>query len=340
MKNRQKRLFCLRTSMKLSLGMIACIGTIFFTGCKKEAGNGLEKVTLVLDWTPNTNHTGFYVAKEKGYFEEQGLDVEIVQPADGSSLQLVAAGKGDFAITYQEDLTYARTAEAALPMKAIATIIKNNTSGFSSPVEKGIQTVKDFEGKVYGAWGGPSENAILKTVMEQNGADYSKLTSVDVGTDDFFIATQNNIDFEWTFEGWANVQAKLKGVKLNFIPLSSLDKRLNYYTPIITASESTLSNKKDLVSRFMKATTLGYEYCMEHPEEAAQILVNQVKEIDLDLATNSLLYLKDQFQADSKRWGEMEDEVWDNYTSFLQENGLIDGEMPASEAYTNEFLPE
>lgn len=330
--------------MKLVTGMLICVGLISFTGCKKEVAkenaNGLEKVTVVLDWTPNTNHTGLYVAKEKGYFESQGLDVEIVQPAEGSSLQIVAAKKGDFAITYQEDLTYARTADNPLPVKAIATIIKNNTSGFSAPASKGIKTVKDFEGKVYGGWGGPSENAILKAVMEKSGADFSKLTTVEVGNDDFFIATQNNIDFEWTFEGWANTQARLNGVDLDYIPLRELDERLNYYTPIIAAEESTLEEKPDMVRKFLKAATMGYEFCMENPEESAEILVKEANEIDIELAKASQEYLKDQYQADSARWGEMEDRVWDNYTDFLYENQLIAVKMPASEAYTNEFLPE
>ena len=208
-------------------------------GTKKDENteNDLEKVTVILDWTPNTNHTGLYVAKQKGYYEELGLDVEIVQPSEGSSLQLLAAGKGDFAISYQEDLTYARTSDNPLPVKAIAAIIQHNTSGFPSPKEKGIETVKDFENKVYGGWGSPSEEAILKTVMEKNVADFSKLKMVDVGTEDFFIATKNNLDFEWTFEAWTNIEAKLRGFDINYIPVRELDEALDYYTPIIATTE-------------------------------------------------------------------------------------------------------
>ena len=198
----------------VSIISMALASIMMLSGCgsskKSEGEEGLEKVKVILDWTPNTNHTGIYVAKEKGYFKDLGLDVEIIQPSEGSSLQLVAAGKGDFAITYQEDLTYARTSDSPMPVKAIATIIQHNTSGFASPKEKNIETVKDFEGKVYGGFGGPSEKAIFQAVMEKAGADFSKLTTVDVGTEDFFIATKNNLDFEWTFEGWTNISAKLR----------------------------------------------------------------------------------------------------------------------------------
>ena len=121
----------------ISVVLASVTALTLFTGCSKKEetknSEGLQKVTVILDWTPNTNHTGLYVAKEKGYYKDLGLDVEIIQPSEGSSLQLLAAGKGDFAISYQEDLTYARTSDNPLPVKAIAAVIQHNTSGFASP---------------------------------------------------------------------------------------------------------------------------------------------------------------------------------------------------------------
>lgn len=328
----------------VSIISMALASIMMLSGCgsskKSEGEEGLEKVKVILDWTPNTNHTGIYVAKEKEYFKDLGLDVEIIQPSEGSSLQLVAAGKGDFAITYQEDLTYARTSDSPMPVKAIATIIQHNTSGFASPKEKNIKTVKDFEGKVYGGFGGPSEKAILQAVMEKAGADFSKLTTVDVGTEDFFIATKNNLDFEWTFEGWTNISAKLRNFDINYIPLRELDERLDYYTPIIASSESTLNEKSDMVKKFMEATSKGYEFAINNPEESAEILVKEVPEIDKDLAVESQKFLAKEYKSDANRWGEMKDSVWDNYTQFMLEYKLINKDMKASEAYTNEFLPE
>lgn len=327
----------------ISVVLASVAALTLFTGCSKnnvsDSGNeDLQKVTLILDWTPNTNHTGFYVAKEKGYYKELGLDVEIIQPSEGSSLQLLAAGKGDFAVSYQEDITYAKTSDSPLPVMAIATIIQHNTSGFASPKEKGIKTVKDFEGKVYGGWGSPSEQAILKAVMEKNGADFSKLTTVDVGTEDFFIATKNNLDFEWTFEAWTNIEAELRGFDINYIPVRDLDPALDYYTPIIATTEDIVNNKKDLAKKFMEATTKGYEYTIENPEESANILVSKVPEISEELAIESQIYLKDKYKEDTEVFGEMKESVWDNYTKFLYDNKLINVEMKSSEAYTNEFL--
>ena len=328
----------------ISLITLGLSSILFLSGCgskndKVEEG-GLEKVKLILDWTPNTNHTGFYVAKELGYYEDLGLDVEIIQPSEGSSLQLISAGKGDFAVSYQEDLTYAKTSDEPLPVKAIATIIQHNTSGFTSPKDKNIETVKDFEGKIYGGYGGPSERAILEGVMEKNGADFSKVTTVEMGSEDFFMSTQNNVDFVWTFEGWTNISAKLRDFPVNYIPLRELDERLDYYTPIIAASEKVLSEKKDMTLKFMEATTKGYEYAIENPEEAAKILVKAVPEIDEQLAIESQKFLAKEYKADAPRWGEMKESVWNNYTEFLLENNLINKKLEASEAYTNEFLPK
>ena len=325
---------------KISAVMISILSLTILAGCaKKEVSeNLLEKVTLILDWTPNTNHTGIYVAKDLGYYEEVGIDLEIVQPLSGSSLQLLAANQGDFAISYQEDLTYARTSDNPLPVKAIATIIQHNASGFSSPKEYGIETVKDFEGKTYGGWGGALEEAIIKTVMEKNEADFSKVTSVISGNEDFFASTANNIDFMWTFEGWTNIEAELRGVELNYIAARDLEEALDYYTPIIVAKEDTIESEKEMITKFMEATTKGYEYAIENPEDSAKILVKQAPEISEDLAIASQNYLADKYKEDATVWGEMKDSVWNNYTKFMLDNNLINKNMEANEAYTNEFL--
>jgi len=95
----------------------------------------------------------------------------------------------------------------------------------------------------------------------------------------------------------------------------------------------------ELVKKFLKATTQGYEYCVEDPKGAADILVKHAPETDKELAVKSQEYLADKYIDDAPRWGEMKDIVWNNYTSFLKEYKLINKDMKASDAYTNEFLP-
>lgn len=313
------------------------------SGCSKKeekSADGGEKVTVVLDWTPNTNHTGLYTALENGYYKDQGLDVEIVQPPEGGAASLVASGKADFGISYQEEVTYAKTSDDPLPIKAIAAVIQHNSSGFASPKDKNIKTPKDFEGKIYGGWGSESETAAIKAVMEKTGADFDKVTIADIGQDDFFTATTNSVDFAWIYEGWDVVQAKLKNFDLNFIPLNQFDKRLDYYTPVIISNETLLNDNPELAKKFMKATTEGYQFAIDNPEEAAKILVKHAPEIDEELAIESQKFLASKYKDDAPRWGEMKDEVWNNYTAFLKEYGLINKDLKPEDAYTNEFLPQ
>lgn len=325
---------------------IALAGALMLTtlsGCSKKeekSANGGEKVTVVLDWTPNTNHTGLYTALENGYYKEQGLDVEIVQPPEGGAASLVASGKADFGVSYQEEVTYAKTSDDPLPIKAIAAVIQHNTSGFASPKEKNITSPKDFEGKIYGGWGSESETAAIKAVMKKTGADFDKVTIADIGQDDFFTATTNSVDFAWIYEGWDVVQAKLKNFDLNFIPLSKFDDRLDYYTPVIISNEKLLNDNPELAKKFMKATSEGYQFAIDNPEEAAKILVKHAPEIDEQLAIDSQNFLASKYKDDAPRWGEMKDDVWNKYTAFLKEYGLINKDLKPEDAYTNEFLPQ
>lgn len=328
----------------ISVGLAGVLAASVLTGCSKKeekaANKDLEKVTVVLDWTPNTNHTGLYTALENGYYKEQGLDVEIVQPPEGGAASLVASGKADFGISYQEEVTYAKTSDDPLPIKAIATVIQHNTSGFASPAEKNIKTPKDFENKIYGGWGSQSEPAVIESVMKKSKADFDKVKIADIGQDDFFTATTNNVDFAWIYEGWDVVQAKLKGFDLNFIPIKDFDERLDYYTPVIITNEALIKDNPELIKKFMKATTEGYQFAIDKPEDAAKVLVKHAPEIDEKLAIESQKFLATKYKDDAARWGEMQDKVWNNYTAFLKEYGLIKKDMKAKDAYTNEFLPQ
>lgn len=332
----------------LSLALVGLLAIAGLSACSGEnnasksgEGDKLEKVTLVLDYTPNTNHTGIYLAKEKGYYKDQGIDLEIIQPSDSDSVTLVASDKAQFGVSYQEDVTYALTREKdPLPVKAIATIIQHNTSGFAAPVEKNIKTAKDFEGKTYGGWGSPSEEAIIKLAMEKQGADFNKLKRVDIGKDDYFTATKKNIDFAWIFDAWTGVEARLKNVKLDYIPIKDIDPALDYYTPILITNNKTIKENPELVKKFMAATSKGYEEAIKDPSGAADILSKAVPELDKNLVKASQEYLAKLYKDDAQKWGQMKAEVWKNYAKFMQDNGLIKKALNVDEAFTNEFLPE
>jgi ABC-type nitrate/sulfonate/bicarbonate transport system substrate-binding protein len=319
---------------------VLSLSMLFLGGCgeTQEDADQLEKVTVILDWTPNTNHTGVYVAQKMGYYKEEGLDVEITQPGEGGAAQLIAADQGDFGFSYQEEMTIART--KGLPVKAIAGVIQHNTSGFASPVEKGIKTPADFEGKSYGGWGSPAEEAMLKALMLQDGADFDKVEMINIGAADFFSCMKKDVDFSWIFWGWTGIESEIRGVPLNFIQLRDYHDALDFYSPVLIASDKTIEENPALVEKFMKATSRGYQYCINNPEKAGEILLESVPELNKDLVIKSQQYLAKEYQSDAKRWGEMSEERWEKYADWMYSQKLIEKPLDAKSAFTNDFLPE
>jgi len=318
--------------------MIASISS-----CVRIAGQdmpaGLQDITVVLDWVPNTNHTGIYVAKNKGYYEDTGLSVEIIQPSEGGSADLIAAGRGEFGISYQEQVTYARTAENPLPVIAVAALIQHNTSGFASPVEKNIKSPADFEGKKYGGWGSPMEEALLKGLMEKYGSDFNKLEIINIGAADFFTSVTKDVDFTWIYYGWDGVAAEVMDFEINFMLLQDLDSRLDFYTPVIIISEKTASENPGLVRDFLSATQKGYAFAKDNPQAAADILLSDVTELDAQIVKASQQYLASQYIIEGRDWGVMDEGLWETFGSWMYENNLIPGRLDYKKAFTNDFLP-
>lgn len=313
-------------------------------GCseKKEQSSEkttkLKKVTVVLDWTANTNHTGLFVAKEKGYFKKQGLNVDIIAPGQTGADQLIASGKADFGVSYQESITQARA--QGVPIVSIAAIIQHNTSGFASPAAKNIKSPKDFEGKTYGGWGSPVEKAILQSLMSKQNANVEKLNIVNMGEADFFTAVKKDIDFAWIYQGWTGIEAELRGEKLNMVYLTDYSKKLDYYTPVLATNENMINKNPKIVKAFVKAVSEGYNFSIKNPKEAADILIKDNPDLNKALVQKSQEWLASKYQDDANRWGEQKLSVWKNYADFLSENKLLEGKFDPKAAFTNEFLPE
>ncbi|HHX86694.1 MAG TPA: ABC transporter substrate-binding protein [Firmicutes bacterium] len=326
--NRKTRLLAIVTITVLCLTLIS--------GCQQSSAPGLEEVTVLLDWTPNTNYSGLYAAKDMGYYREEGLEVEIVQ-APGSVPQLLSAGKGKFGVSYQEEVTFARLEN--IPIVSIAAVVQHNSSGFASLIETGINTPADFEGKKYGGWGSPVEEATIKALAERFGADFNKVEIITAGEADFFTIIERLADFAWIYYGWNGVEAELKGLELNFIKLRDLDPALDYYTPVLITSETVINERPDLAKKFMRATARGYRLAIDNPEKAAEILLNNAPELDRELVMASQQWLAGKLQDDAEKWGWQEKNTWESYTKWLYDNRLIQ-EMPELDrAFTNEFIP-
>lgn len=320
--------------------LLAALFTL--VGCSdkddKQAADKLKKVSVVLDWTPNTNHTGLYVAKKLGYFEEQGLDVDIIMPGEAGADQLVASGKADFGVSYQEGITQARVQD--VPLVSIAAIIQHNTSGFASIASKSITSPKDFEGKTYGGWGAPLEQAVLQSLMQKEKADINKLDIVNAGDLDFFTMMEKDIDFAWIYYAWTGIEAELRGEKINMLYLTDYSDQLDYYTPVLATNEKMIQDNPNVVKAFVAAASKGYEYAIENPSEAADILIEAAPDLDKALVHKSQEWLADKYQDDAKQWGEQKLSVWENYAKWMSSNQVLEGEFDAKKAFTNDFLPK
>jgi len=331
-----KKIWAVLLCLVLLLGITACAQS----STEEPQSSGKEKITFVLDWVPNTNHTGVYVAQELGYFDEAGLEVEVIQPPEGGALPLVAAGKAEFCVSFQEEIAAALTSNSPLDVVAVGTILQHNTSGIISLKEDNILSPKDMEGKVYATWDTPIEKAILSQVITKDGGNYEKVKLVPSTVTDIISALQSDVDAVWIYYGWDGIATEVKGLETNFFALKDIESVLDFYTPVIAAGQDYLKENADTAKKFLAAVAQGYEYAIAKPEEAAKILVKYAPEVDMEIAIASQKYLANQYKAEVERWGYIDQERWDSFYDWMYENKLIPIKLEAGAGFTNEYLPE
>ena len=325
---------------KLKILGILLIVCFMAAACGKKEEADLEKITFVLDWTPNTNHTGLYVAQEKGYFEEAGLEVEIVQPPEDGAVVLVASGKAQFGVSFQDSLAPAFLEGEALPVTAVASVIQHNTSGIISRAGEGMNTPKGMENHSYATWNGAIELATIQNVMEADGGNYSKLELIpSTVTDEVSALKTNSVDSIWIFYGWAGVKTELEGLATDYFAFADIDPVFDYYTPVIVAGDQFLEKNPETAKAFLSAVSKGYEFAIDHPEEAAQILCKAAPELDSELVLASQQYLADQYQADAPYWGYIDETRWNNFYQWVNDNELVEGKVQLGTGFSNEYLP-
>lgn len=300
----------------------------------------IEAITMVLDWTPNTNHTGLYVAKELGFYEEAGFEVEIVQPPEDGSAILVAANKAEFGITAQDTTAAAFITDSPLPITTVATILQHNTSGILSAKGNGLDTPRGMEDKTYATWDIPVEQAMIRALVEADGGDHTKINMVPSMVTDVMTALQTNIDAIWVYYAWDGIAAEVQGFETDYLDFGQLVPELDFYTPTIIASDAYVEANPERVEAFLLATKLGYEYAIENPEAAAEILLQHAPELDADIVLASQIWIADQYKAEVEQWGYMDVERWDAFYFWLEENELVDSAVTSGMGMTNEYLPE
>lgn len=305
-----------------------------------KQNQGQRDITFVLDWTPNTNHTGIYVAQEKGYFKDAGLHVTIVQPPENGAEVLAASGKAEFAMSFQDSLAPAFSGDNRLPVTAVAAVIQHNTSGVISRKGEGMDSPRGLEGKKYATWDLPIEKATIRDVMETDGGDFGKLKLIpSMVTDEVSALRTKSVDAIWIFYAWAGVKTELEGLETDYFAFADLNPVFDFYTPVIIANDDFLAKEPDTAKAFLAAAARGYEDAARNPEEAAEILCKAAPELDLELVKASQRYLADKYQADAAQWGYISAERWNAYYNWLNENGLVENPIGENIGFSNDYLP-
>jgi len=330
--------FKMKTRKILAMILILLITFAMISCSSDDSSSDLEKISFILDWDPNTNHTGVYVAIANGYYEDAGLDVEILPLSEMGAAAFVASGRAEFGVGFQEWLAVTLTLDEPMPVTAVASIISHNNSGLISLKESGIDRFNKLNGKTYQSWELDIELAIMRQTITDAGGDFDLLKIVpETSTDVISLLQSRLVDAVWVFESLDVVAAELAGIEYNFIKFADASPVLDFYTPIIIANNDFLNNNPDTARNFMQATKRGYEFAIENPREAAQVLLDAVPELSPDLTIASQEFLAGTYASADLSWGVFDEARWSAFYDWIYENDLIPVPL-GSEGFTNEFI--
>lgn len=330
--------------MKKVLSVILAVAMLFcLSACGgKTDTDGLYEITLCLDWTPNTNHTGFFVADALGYYKEAGIKIRIVQPPEDGAELMTASGQAQFGISFQDTLAGVFTRQQSMKITAVAALLQHNTSGIISRKGEGAHTPAGLEEMKYSTWNGEIELAMIKELMTKEGADFNKLMLVPSVTNEAQALKNKDIDAVWIYYGWAGISCKEQGLDFDYFAFSDIDPVFDYYTPVLIANDEFLKAEPEKARAFIEATKKGYEYAAENPDKAAEYLIagdttGSLKGSEAFVAA-SQRWMSTQYIADAESWGVFDGDRWDNFYSWLYENKLIESPIAKGYGYTNEYL--
>ncbi|MEP6659033.1 MAG: ABC transporter substrate-binding protein [Acidimicrobiales bacterium] len=334
------------------LRSFAVVASLAFAACgtAKSASSSSTpakstKVTIVLDWTPNTNHSGIYLAQAKGYYRDAGLDVSIIEPGNGGGLPQLAAGNAQFAVSVAEELLPARAQGARVV--SVAAILQHNTSSLIVPASRNIARPRDLAGKTYGGFGGDLEKALVDAMVTCDGGDPGGVKYVEIGNTDYKIGLdRRDFDAVWVFDGWDVIRLEqLDGMKLVTFPFhdpgqAGRDCIPDWYTPLIATTDDLIARQPDLVARFVQATARGYELARSDPQTAVAALLAAAPELDKALVNKSAQYLATKYADTGQPWGRQDAAVWATFEQFLVAHKILSTPVDTTKVFTNQFLPK
>jgi putative hydroxymethylpyrimidine transport system substrate-binding protein len=299
-----------------------------------------QHVTLWLDWYPNSDHAGIYVAMAKGYYARAGLDVSAqVPPGAADALKLLAHGDGDIAISYEPSVLLARV--AGLPIVATAAIVQRPLNCIMSLASSGITRPRQLEGHTVGIAGVPSDYTDIKAAVAGDGGDPSKVKTVVLNYALLQALLSRHVDaVEGVYWTWEALQAQQSGHKVNVMHLDRYG--MPTYDELVMVSSATRVQQRAATLRaFQRATFEGYAYAIKHPAEATSILlkVKGVLSSSRSLIEQSIHLLSPTFTDGQGRFGTLSATGWQQYANWMTAHKLLARHVDASTAMTMQLMP-
>ncbi len=312
-----------------------------FAGLACFGGEEAEKetVSIELDWFPNTNHAGIFVAQDKGFFEDENLEVEAITPADPALVaQLVGAGQRDFGVFYQTDTLLAR--EEGVPVVAVRSIVQRPLNCIMALKSSGITRPADLKGKKIGYPGIEWNIKLLETMLASDGLSLDDVEVVDVGWSLWETLAGGRVDAligaYWSHE---RIVLEDKGYPTQVIYAEDYGVP-QYYEMMLITSDKMIEEKPDVVKRFARAFVKGYEWSRENPDEALDILfrLNPDQQETENIERVAIETLRDSWIAENGQVGILTEARWNEVGDFMKGKGMISADLEVSEAWAAELL--
>lgn len=317
------------------------IGTLVVIQAFNLLNYPMKQLTLCIDWTPNINHIGFFVAKHQGFYEKLGLDVKIVDPSqdnyDLTPAKRVEKGLADIALCPTESIISYRTKEKPFPLIGIATIFQRDVSAIAVKADSGIFSPRDLDGKRYASYNARYEDGIVRRMILNDGG----MGGLEIGYPEKFgiwdTLINGNYDATWIFLNWEGMEAEELGADLRCFKMS--DYYIPYsYSPLIAVDANTIESKREEYVRFLEGTRLGIAFCHENPEAAISMLRPYVPERDSKIDLSKALKYSLPYFGAVEEWGMMDLFRVVVFTEWLKETGIDRSPVDVTEIITNDLI--